>query len=125
MAYIPGDAKWYLAEIVQEFQITGEGNSLVHVNLTLIRADSPEEAYERSLERGKQSEMSYPNTKGEIFTVRFRGLRNLYVIHEELEHGSEILYELKEDVTEPESQAMVSMPSAAKRTTRMRKSFSE
>lgn len=107
MAYIPKDAKWYLAEIVEQVQVAGEVKSLVHINTTLIRAGSPEEAYERSLERGKQSEMSYPNTDGEIVTVRFRGLRNLHVIHEELEHGSEILYERKEDVNEEQIRQFV------------------
>jgi hypothetical protein len=100
MAYIPEDAKWYLADIVEEFQVQDEDTSLVHINLILIRADSPEEAYERSLEVGRQSETSYQNTDGKTVTVIFRGLRNLYVIHDELEHGSELLYELKEDITE-------------------------
>ncbi len=100
MAYIPKDAKWYLADIVEEFQVQDEETSLVNIILTLIRADSPEEAYQRSLEIGKQSEMSYQNTVGKTVTVIFRGLRNLHVIYEELEHGSEILYELKEDITE-------------------------
>jgi hypothetical protein len=41
MAYIPKDAKWYIAELVMEFQIEGESRNVVHVNIVLIRADSP------------------------------------------------------------------------------------
>ena len=100
MAYIPKDTKWYLADIVEEIQVQDEDTRLVHINLTLIRADLREEAYERSLEVGKQGEVIYQNNDGKTVTVVFRGLRNLYVIYEELEHGSEILYELKEDISE-------------------------
>ncbi|MFN8452378.1 MAG: DUF4288 domain-containing protein [Anaerolineae bacterium] len=100
MAYIPQGAKWYLAEIVQQIVVDGDDSSLVHVNLTLIRADSPEEAYERSLEVGRQGEMAYQNTDGKTVAITFRGLRNLHVIHEQLEHGSEILHEEIRDLSE-------------------------
>lgn len=107
MAFIPTDAKWYIAEIVEEFHVEGESNSLIHINLMLIRADSPDEAYERSLEVGQRSEMIYPNPEGAIVTVRSRGLRNLHVIHEPLEHGSELLYEPQEDVSEAQIQQLL------------------
>lgn len=93
MAYIPKDAKWYLADIVMEITIEDDPDKMVHINITLIRADSPEEAYVRSLEVGKQSEFAEPNTDGKMVTHVFRGLRDLNVIHEELEHGAELVYE--------------------------------
>jgi hypothetical protein len=93
MAYIPSDAKWYLADIVIEITIEDDPDKMVHINITLIRADSPEEAYERSLEVGKQQETTYENTDGKLVTFVFRGLRDLNVIHEELEHGAELTYE--------------------------------
>lgn len=107
MAFIPEDAKWYLAEIVQEFRVEDEDSSLVFINFILIRADSPEEAYERSLIEGKAHEYADFNTDGKRVTSIFRGLANLHVIYDELEHGSEILYESKEDVSEAQIQAMV------------------
>lgn len=107
MAFIPKDAKWYLADIVQELQIESEQTSLVYINLTLIRADSPDEAYERSLEVGTETEHVYQNTDGQTVRVIFRGLRNLYVIYEELEHGREILYERLEGVTEAEISKLI------------------
>jgi hypothetical protein len=93
MAYIPKGAKWYLADIVMEITIEDDPVNLIHINITLIRADSPEEAYERALECGKQSEFTEPDIYGKMMTHTFRGLRDLNVIHEELEHGSELVYE--------------------------------
>jgi hypothetical protein len=43
MGYIPPGAEWYLAEIVEEFRIAGESENIVHTNLVLVRADSPDE----------------------------------------------------------------------------------
>ncbi len=42
MGYIPEDAKWYIAELVMEFQIESDSRNVVHVTIVLIRADSPE-----------------------------------------------------------------------------------
>lgn len=107
MAWIPKDAKWYLADIVKEFRVEGEDHSLVHINLLLIRANSPEEAYERALEVGKQGENVYQNVDGKNVVVTFRGLRGLYVVHDELEHGSELIYEEIEDIDEEQIQKLV------------------
>lgn len=92
MGYIPKDAKWYLADIVEEITIEGGSGNLVHTNLVLIRADSPEEAYQKAIELGTASDQSYENTDGKRVTFRFRGLRDLNVIHGELEHGTELIY---------------------------------
>ena len=45
MAFIPADAKWYLAEIVEQISVEGDPRSVIHTNLVLVRADSPDEAY--------------------------------------------------------------------------------
>lgn len=95
MPYIPPNAKWYLADMVEEITIEDEPNNMVHINLVLVRADFPEEAYEKALELGKESEISYLNTDGKWVRIIFRGLRGLNVIHDELEHGAELLYEEK------------------------------
>jgi hypothetical protein len=93
MSYVPQNAKWYLADIVLEITIQDDPENIVHVNLTLIRAHAPQEAYDRANEVGKQSETIYENTEGKTVKVTFRGLRDLNVIHDELEHGSEVIYE--------------------------------
>jgi Domain of unknown function (DUF4288) len=92
MAYIPADAEWYLADVVIEIQVEGHPESIVHTNTMLIRAGSPEEAYEKALKLGEASEMEHQNIVGSKVTFRFRGLRDLNVIHDKLEDGSELVY---------------------------------
>ena len=73
MSYIPPDAKWWLADLVVEFRIDGDPGSLVHFNLTLIRADSAEQAYSKALARGAEFADTYTNTDGRQVQVFFRG----------------------------------------------------
>jgi hypothetical protein len=107
MSYIPKDAKWYLAEIVMEIAIEDDLRNVVHVNTTLVRADSPNEAYDRAQELGTQGETSYENSHGKIVTHRFRGLRSLEVIYEELEHGAEVAFSERVAVPEDEIAKLV------------------
>ena len=93
MAYIPENAKWYLATLVEEITVDGETTNIIHKNLVLVRADSPEQAYERAHELGTQAELEYENPGGKTVRVKFRGLNTLNVIHEELEDGAELQYE--------------------------------
>ncbi len=60
--------------------------------MVLIRADSPEEAYDRSIELGRESNSQYKNPDGKTVTCTFRGLRDLYVVQGELAHGTELIY---------------------------------
>ncbi len=92
MGYIPKDAKWYLADIVLEITIESDPRNVVHTNLVLIRADSPEEAYQKAMELGTANEASWENANGKRVAFRFRGLRDLNVIHVQLGHGAELIY---------------------------------
>jgi hypothetical protein len=96
MGYIPESAKWYLAEMVEHITVEGDPRNVVHTNLVLVRADSPEEAHQKAIELGAAGEQSYENPEGKWVKVRFRGLHDLNVIHDELEHGAELIYQ--EDV---------------------------
>ena len=107
MGYIPEDAKWYIAELVMEFQIEGDSRNVVHVNIVLIRADSPEEAFEKAEQLGREDEDTYKNPDNHTVTVTYRGIRALNVIHDELEHGAELMYEEKIGVCEDKLQAML------------------
>ena len=102
MGYIPEDAKWYLAEIVMEITIHGDPRNVVHVNTTLVRADSPNKAYVAAQELGKQNETSYENSHGQAVAIRFRGLKSLDVIYDELEHGGEVTFSERIAVPEEE-----------------------
>lgn len=100
MAYVPEDARWYLADVVLEFTVEGDPRNVVHVNLHLIEATSPEQAHEKATALGRKSEQVYGNTEGRTVRVRFRGLRDLNVIHDALEDGAELTYEESADVAE-------------------------
>jgi hypothetical protein len=108
MGYIPECAKWYLAEIVQQITVDGDPRNVVHTNQVLVRADSPEEAYQKAIELGTAGAMSYENPDGKQVTFRFRGLHDLNVIHDELEHGTEIIYSEDVDLDESRIQRWIS-----------------
>jgi hypothetical protein len=99
VAYIPSDAKWYVAELIQEITVEGDPRNVVHRNFVLIRADSPESAYNRALLLGQEGEVSYDNPAGKRVRIMFRGLSDLSVIYDELDHGAELLFEEKVGVS--------------------------
>ena len=109
MGYIPESAKWYLAEIVLQITVDGDPRNVVHTNLVLVRADSPEEAHQKAIELGTSGEQSYENPHGRQVVTRFRGLRDLNVIHDELKHGAEIIYSEDLGMDEPAIQKWVTL----------------
>ncbi len=100
MAFIPRDARWYIADVILEHTIQDDPRNVVHTNTLLVEADSPEEAHRKALDLGKAAELEYENTDGKLVRTVFRGLRELKVIHDELVHGAELFY--SEDVGVPE-----------------------
>jgi len=118
MAYVPDDAEWFLADIVEEIRVDGCKRNIVHINSVIVHATSPQSAYVRAMEVGKRGNTSYMNERGKRVTIRFRGLRNLDVIYDPLEDGCEIMYTEKLGATEvmirklvrPKRQLEVFMP---------------
>jgi hypothetical protein len=108
MGYITPDAKWYLAEIVQQISVEDDPRRVAHTNLVLVRSDSPEEAYAKAVELGNESEISYENPDGKLVAVTYCGLRDLNVIHGELEHGTELIYSEDTDMGEAAIQQYIS-----------------
>jgi hypothetical protein len=100
MAYVPDDAEWFLAQVVQEILVAGSKRNIVHINSIIIHARSPETAYARATSIGRSENTSYVNEQGKRVTIRFRGLRNLDVIYDPLEDGCEIMYTEKLGVTQ-------------------------
>ena len=92
MPFIPSHAEWYVAELIEEIRVEDDARNVVHRNLVLVRADSPEEAYQRALDLGRDHEITYDNIEGRKVTIGFRGLRDLSVIHDQLEHGAELRF---------------------------------
>jgi hypothetical protein len=107
MGYIPKNAKWYLADLIVQMRVEGESRSLIHINSILVRADSPEEAHQKALDLGREEERDYENTDRKAVSVIFRGLEDLNVIHDELEHGAELIYQEKVGLTEDQIRARV------------------
>lgn len=107
MAFKPKDANWYLVWLVEEIIVEDDPRNIVHTNLMLVRADSPDEAYEKAIELGKESEISYENPDGKSVVHVFRGIKDLNVIHDELEHGAELNYEERIGVSNDEIERMV------------------
>lgn len=107
MAYVPPGACWYLADIVLEHQIEDEPRNVIHINTILVRANSPERAYERALEIGRDADREYQNPDDKTVRVIFRGLRNLLVIYEPLRSGSELTYQERTNLSEAEVAALV------------------
>jgi hypothetical protein len=92
MAYIPKNANWFLAQHVEEIQVQGKKQNIVHINYVLIEAKTPTEAYRKAVSLGKGGNSNYKNPEGKKVTIRFLGLRDLDVIHDPLEHGCEIMF---------------------------------
>ena len=95
MAYVPKNARWFLAQLVEEIRVEGAKLNIVHINYVIVEAASPEDAYARALEMGHQGSREYLNPGGKKVCISFRGLRDLDVIHDQLEHGCEIMFEEK------------------------------
>lgn len=93
MPYIPSDAEWFLADLVEAVSVAGDPRIVVHVNSVLIRARTPQAAHSKALALGRKSDLSWKNAAGRKVTVRFLGLGELNVIHDKLEHGAEIAYD--------------------------------
>lgn len=101
MACIPDDAQWYLADVVLEMTVSGDARNVVHVNMHLVEANSPEQAYEKAMALGRDAEYVYSNMDGAEVRVTFRGLQDLNVIHDKLEDGAELAY--SESIAVPEA----------------------
>ncbi len=100
--------EWYLADLVVSIDVERDERTVVHVNTVLIQADSPESAYQAALELGENENCAYSNPMGDKVTFKFRGLRDLFMIGDVLEHGTEIIYEEKIDVSESRIEQMLS-----------------
>ncbi len=105
--WIPNDIEWFLAEVVQQFTFGNGDPPSVWVNTLLIKASSLEEGYEKAMVEGKRYDDDYLNSDGVEVKSRFRGLRDLLLIYETLEHGAEVLWQEFDDLTEEQIEGMI------------------
>jgi hypothetical protein len=84
--------KWYLAHEILYIEVNEALNQesfWVWENLVLIQADNPEEALDKAMINGQNSEgpVEIHGIKGYL---TFKGLKNLILIYDELEDGAEL-----------------------------------
>jgi hypothetical protein len=107
VGHIPTETEWYIADLLMEITVHGAKSNVVHRNLTLIRADSPEEAYQKAEKFGKEGETSYQNPKGQLVEIHFRGIAKLDAVYEPFEDGAELAFEEIIGVSEQEIQRTI------------------
>lgn len=103
-------SRWYLTTILMILTIENEGRNVVHRNLHLIKAISDDDAYEKALKLGKDSETSYLNPKGKLVDISFYGLIDLELTTEqEIYDGVELRFDEIGDVNPNELKDLVSL----------------
>jgi hypothetical protein len=104
----PQSQEWFLATLITEISIEGETRNVVHRNLFLVSARSPEEAYHKALQIGHEGEITYDNPAGRQVRHSFRGVAQLEeLVDGEPADGAELAFEQHVAVSEEEIQALV------------------
>lgn len=84
--------RWYLSHEILYLEpddVSNERERLVWENLILINANSPDEAYQKALQHGLDSQCEV-KVDGQPRRFKFKGLKNLVLIYDDLEDGAEI-----------------------------------
>lgn len=84
--------KWYISHEILCAVTDGQGPDetlIVWENLILIQANSPEDAYEKAIQHGRDSEEEI-RINGKEGRHRFFGLKDLVLVYDDLEHGAEL-----------------------------------
>lgn len=84
---------WYLAQMVEEYTSPNWDKNVVFVNFVMILGESPEDAFQKAMKSGEESNVSYTNSDGDLVTTTFHGLKELYEIGPVIEDGMELFYE--------------------------------
>lgn len=72
------DHRWFVAVLLLQSRVGDwDDEPLVDHQVRLIRAESPDAAYERALHLGKAEELTYENREGESVAWIFLGLSEL------------------------------------------------
>ena len=89
---------WYIVEIIEKCEPVNriESQELRRVttwgNHHLIKANSPEEAYEKAIKIGKEGEYKFFNENKVEMEWIFVGIADLIPIYEDIEDGAEIMW---------------------------------
>lgn len=69
--------EWFLATLIMEISVQGDTRNVVHRNLFLVSACSPEEAHDKAMRLGREGETTYGNPAGRAVRHSFRGVAQL------------------------------------------------
>lgn len=92
------DKEWYIVEIIEKCEPVNhdENQKLRRVitwgNHHLIKADSPEMAYDKAVKIGKESEYKFINSDKIEMEWVFVGIGELLPIYEDIEDGAELMW---------------------------------
>lgn len=85
--------KWYISHEILSFESSKQNEAVdcltIWENLILIKANDPEEAYQKAVEHGRLQEESV-EIDGTDGYCRFLGLKNLFLIYDQLQDGTEL-----------------------------------
>jgi hypothetical protein len=87
------NARWYVAKLIEEIAVEDDPLKVIHRTVTVIYANSEQEAYEKALSLGKEREITYRNPLDKLVRTTFWGLGELNVMHDTLDHGSDFFHE--------------------------------
>jgi len=92
------NGNWFIVEIIEKCEPVkrDENQDLRRVttwgNHHLIKADSPEKAFDKAVKLGKEAEYKFTNTDKVEMEWIFVGIGELLPIYEDIEDGAEIMW---------------------------------
>jgi hypothetical protein len=86
------EAKWYIGELIEEITVEGEPRNVVHREVKILYANSPEEAYGQAQALGKEAETDHLDPERKLVRTRFWGLAELNVVHDDAKNGAALFY---------------------------------
>ena len=92
------NGNWFIVEIIEKCEPVkrDENQGLRRVttwgNHHLIKADSPEKAFDKAVKLGKEAEYKFTNTDKVEMEWIFVGIGELLPIYEDIEDGAEIMW---------------------------------
>jgi hypothetical protein len=92
------NGNWYIAEIIEKCEPVerNEKQELRRVttwgNHHLIKADSPEKAFDKAVKLGKEAEYKFTNSDKVEMEWIFVGIGELLPIYEDIEDGAELMW---------------------------------
>lgn len=93
------NSKWFIVEIIEKCEPVNrnETQELRRVqtwgNFHIIKAQTPKIAYDKAVKIGKEAEYKFMNSDKIEMEWIFIGIGNLIPIYEDIEDGSEIMWE--------------------------------